>query len=250
MPFQVKANVVTFLGDSEKYPCHFGHQEGDEILFDGERYTGRLCPDVWPMLTQKAAALHMAGPRYVEPMYYYPFWYAPCSRVDPEMKKYDGLGYRNVLKTLDASPYNMANLIPENAFKWPPHTERTVAKEIVVICPDSRTSVLFTLKAFDLSEKGFDTPFFRRQMTILDKVLTNGEIEKGKILETIPKKSRENIYPALSPSIMQPLIEELELIGYLEIKNGVVTVTRKGREKLKKFKTSLPDEEREALEMG
>jgi hypothetical protein len=165
------------------------------------------------------------------------------------MKKYDGLGYRNVLKTLDVPQYNMAHLAPANSFKWPPHPERTVAAETAVICPDYRTSVLFVLEAFDLSEKGFDTPFFRRQMTILDRVLKNEGIEAENILGTFSGKSREEIYPALSPAIMTPLIEELEIMGYLEIRDGKATATGKGRTKLEAFKSSLSDEEREALEI-
>jgi hypothetical protein len=249
MPFQVKATVAAFLGDAEKYPCHFGHHKTDEIVFDGERYIGRLCPDVWPMLTQKAAALHVAGPRYIDPIYYYPFWYAPCSKYDPSMKRYDGLGYRNVLQTPEMSSFNRGNLLPPNAFKWPPHSERTVARDVAVICPDSRTSVLFALEAFDLSAKGFDTPFFRRQMTILDKVLKKGAVETGKILDTFSEKSRNEIYPALSPQLMLPLIEELTLMGYLEIKDGAATVTAKGQDKLRKFKSSLSDKEKDALQI-
>ncbi|RJR41076.1 MAG: hypothetical protein C4576_18695, partial [Desulfobacteraceae bacterium] len=106
--FQVKATLVAFLGDEEKYPCHMQHRIGDEIVFDGERYIGRLCPDVWPLLTPKAAALHQAGPRYRESFYYYPFWYAPPSLRDPSMKKYDGLGFRNVFETHVEPRYHMA----------------------------------------------------------------------------------------------------------------------------------------------
>jgi uncharacterized repeat protein (TIGR04076 family) len=84
--FKVKATLVSFMGDEEKYPCHFGHNIGDEIIFDGEKYIGRLCPGVWPILTPKVSALHQAGPRYVEPLFYYPFWYAPPSVKDPAKK--------------------------------------------------------------------------------------------------------------------------------------------------------------------
>lgn len=247
--FQVKATLIMFLGDLENYPCHFGHKIGDEIIFDGERYIGRLCSDVWPSLTQKVMDLHAAGPRYIDPGYYNPFWYAPCSKADPGMKKYDGLGYRNVLKTIEPPPYNMANLVPPNAFKWPPHPERTVAKDAAVVCPDLRSSAVFVLEAFDLSEKGYDTPYFRRQMAILDKVLNRPGIEMDKILDTFSKQSQEEIYPALSPQIMEPLTEELEIMDYLKVENGKVSVTGKGEEKLEAFKSSLSAEEREALEM-
>lgn len=247
--FQGKATLVMFLGVLDNYPCHFEHKVGDEVIFDGEKHMGRLCPDVWPMVTSKVAALHAAGPRYVEPGSYYPFWYAPCSKDDPAKKKYDGLGYRNVLKTVEAPPYHMANLTPPNAIKWPPHPEGTVERDAAVICPDLRSSAVFALEAFDLSEKGFDTPYFRRQMVILDKVLHNPGIESERVLDTFSKQSREKIYPPLSPQIMGPLTEELELLDYLKMKNSKAFVTKKGEEKLKAFKSSLSGEEREALEM-
>jgi uncharacterized repeat protein (TIGR04076 family) len=42
--FQVKATVIAFLGNTEVYPCHMQHKIGDEVVFDGESYHGRLCP--------------------------------------------------------------------------------------------------------------------------------------------------------------------------------------------------------------
>jgi len=59
--FQVKATVVAFLGNEEVYPCHFKHKIGDEVIFDGESYHGRLCPDVWSRIVPKVEAMHQAG---------------------------------------------------------------------------------------------------------------------------------------------------------------------------------------------
>jgi len=245
--FQVKATLVAFLGDEEKYPCHMQHKIGDEIVFDGERYIGRLCPDVWPLLTPKVSALHQAGPRYKEPYYYYPFWYAPPSVRDPSQKIFDGLGFRNIFQTHVEPPYHMAHLVPSNAFKWPPHPERTVAGQVGVICPDTRTAAVFLLEAFDLSEKGFDIPFFRRQMIILDRVLRKQGIALDQIPEQFSKEEREGIYPPLVMELLIPLVEELELVGYMEVKEGRAFVTEKGEAKLRDFKAGLSLEEREAL---
>ena len=77
--FQVKATVVAFLGNEEVYPCHFKHKVGDEVIFDGESYHGRLCPDVWSRIVPKVEAMHQAGPRYVEWITHYPFWYCSLS---------------------------------------------------------------------------------------------------------------------------------------------------------------------------
>ncbi len=247
--FKVKATVIAFLGDENKYPCHFNHKIGDEVIFDGEKYIGRLCSDVWPMLTPKVAAVFAAGPRYVEPIYYYPFWYAPVSTADPTMKKYDGMGFRNVLKTIVPPPYDMANLTPPNAFVWPPHGERTVAKDVTVICPDTRTSMLMKLEAFDLADKGHALPYFRRMMTILSKVMKNQGIKTDKIIDEFSKEQREGIYPALSYQLMGPLTEELNLMNYLNIEDGKASVTEKGAAKLESFKSTLSAEEREALKL-
>ena len=108
--FQIKATVVGFLGDEERYPCHFQHKVGDEFIFDGEKFIGRICPHVTPILIPRMMPLYAAGPRFVSPGYYYPFWYAPVSVSDPNQKKYDGLGFRNVLKTITEDKFHMRNL--------------------------------------------------------------------------------------------------------------------------------------------
>ncbi len=247
--FKVKATVIGFLGDTNRYPCHFGHKIGDEVIWDGEKFIGRLCGSVWPALIPKVNAVWTVGPRYVEPAYYFPFWYAPLSVSDPSQKKYDGLGFKNVLKTIVEPPHHLAHLQPPEAFRWPPHPERTIAKDIMVICPDTRSSMVMKIEAFDLSDKGYDTPYFRRQMVILSKVLSKPGINVDKILNEFSKQQIEEIYPSLSTVLIQALIEELQLMDYLEIKNGKASVTRKGQRKLEDFNTSLSAEERKALEL-
>jgi hypothetical protein len=72
---------------------------------------------------------------------------------------------------------------------------------------------------------------------------------KRLIIDEFSKEQRDGIYPALSPQIMGPLIEELDLMDYLDIEDGKAVVTQKGGAKLEDFKSSLSAEEREALEM-
>jgi uncharacterized repeat protein (TIGR04076 family) len=247
--FKVRVRLVGFVGDQEKYPCHMQHKVGDEVTFDGERYEGRLCPDVWPLIAPKVSALHQAGPRYVDPPYYYPFWYAPPSVDDESKRVYDGLGFRPVLSTHVELPYHMANLAPANAFKWPPAPVGTVMKDVAVICPDPRTSALFMLEAFDLAEKGFDIPFFRRQMAILDRVQRRHGIGEDRILHEFTRAEQDEIYPPLCPEIMTILIDELALMGYLDRSAGSVSITEKGRAKLEEFRGSLSEEERAALRL-
>ena len=245
--FKVKATVVGFLGDEERYPCHFQHKVGDEFIYDGEKYIGRICPHMAPLLIPRMMPLCAAGPRIISAGYYYPFWYAPLSVKDPSLKKYDGLGFRNVLKTIVEPQHHMARLTPGEAFNWPPQKERTIARNVRVVCNDTRTSMAMEIEAFDLSDKGDAVPYFRRQMSILSKVLPKQGIEVDKILNEFSKEQREGIYPALSQIMVQVLSEELELMGYLEIKNGKASVTNKGEAKLEDYKASPTAEEREAL---
>jgi uncharacterized repeat protein (TIGR04076 family) len=247
--FKVKVTVVGSLGDEEQYPCHFQYKIGDEFIYDGEKFIGKVCPNVFPLLAQKMLDLHAAGPRYTDPRYHYAFWYVPVSVEDPSSKIKDGRGYKNVLETVVAPKYHMAHLMPAHSFIWPPHEERTVAKDPLVYCPDTRTSMVLKLEAFDLSDHGYDVPFFRRQMAILGKVLNKNGVEVDKILNEFSKEEIEGIYPALSQIFVHALVEELELMGYLEIQNGKASVTKKGQAKLEDFKKSLSAEERKALRM-
>jgi uncharacterized repeat protein (TIGR04076 family) len=247
--FKVKATVVTFLGNQEIYPCHMGHKVGDEVIFDGESYHGRLCPDVWPLIAPKVSALHQAGPRYLEWGAYYPFWYCPPSFKDLSQKKYDGLGFRNNMTTIVPPKHDMANLVPSQAFLWPPHEKRDILMGASVICPDSRTSMVVELTAFDLSDKGFDVPFFRRQMVILNKLLTTEPVTVDKVLDLFSKKQIEEIYPPLSPMLVRILVEELDLMGYVEIRDDKVNITDKGLKKQSDFINYLSNEEKEALDL-
>jgi hypothetical protein len=86
-------------------------------------------------------------------------------------------------------------------------------------------------------------------MSILDKVLSRPGIEPVKIINEFSKDQIDEIYPALSPQIMVPLIEELELMQYLNTEDGRTMVTEKGEKKLENYKSSLSGEERDVLGM-
>ena len=247
--FKVRTTVIDVLGDESKYPCHFNYKIGDEIIWTGAEYKGRICPAILTMLGQKVQNLHTAGPRYIEPGHYHPFWYAPVSTYDPSLKKYDGIGFRPVLKTIEDDKYGMSKLRPANSFKWPPHPERTVSKAVTLTCPDLRTAVLFKLEAFDLADDGDSVTYFRRDMCILDRVLPKPGIAVENIINEFTKEEIEDIYPSLSQMLINCLVEDLELMGYLKIEEGKATVTQKGEAKLENFRGTLSAEEREALKI-
>ena len=238
--FKIKITVIGALGDPVKFPCHACQKIGDEIIFDGEQFIGKICPAVWVQIVNKVNEMILPGPRHVEPLFYAPFLYAPLSARDENMKKYDGKGFRNVF-----DKWNEAK--NPGAYSWPPAPRGTIFNQTTVICPDNRTSMVYKLEAFDLADTSVALPFFRREMVILYKVLPKPGISIDKILNEFSKDEIEIPYPALSQSLLEVLVEELQIMGYLEIKEGKASVTNKGKEKLQKFKDSLKPEEKEAL---
>ncbi len=248
--FQVRATVVGFLGDLSVYPCHFGSQVGDQVVFDGAELHGRFCPAVWAVVVPKMMTMHAAGPRYVEPASYYPFWYAANSVVDPGCAPRDGQGLRNVLESIEPPPFDMARLQPPGAFRWPPSDKPGIAAAPTIICPDSRSSMVLALEAFDLSEKGFDTPYFRRQMAILAKLARSGPVQAEAIIGLFTRQEAEEIYPPLSPVMVAMLVEELQLLDYVGKPgaDGLSAITPAGEAKLGSFKAGLPPDHLRAFE--
>jgi uncharacterized repeat protein (TIGR04076 family) len=240
--FQVKATLVEFLGDEQKYPCHFSHMVGDEFVYDGDVFHGRLCPHVITVLMPRMEALYDAGPRYVQPPYYSPFWYAPLSARDASMKTYDGVGWRALPEDIPEPPYNLKALLPKGGFTYPTNVERNVLKDVMVLCPDVRTSALFRVEAFDLAEGGEAAPYFRKQMAILQAIKTHPGIPAAEIREKLSRAHRETIYPLAAPVLVAALSEELESLGYLRADAGRMYVTQAGDAKLEDFKTRVGSE--------
>lgn len=247
MAFKVRATVLGAMGDESKYPCHFNYKKGDEIIWTGAQFIGRICPAILTMLAQKVRDMYNAGPRWVESGHYHPFWHAPPSVYDPSLKKYDGIGFRPVLKTIPDEPYSMTMLRPPNSFLWPPHPVRDVAKGMGLMCPDLRTAMTFKLEAYDFADDGDAVTYFRRVMVMLDRILDKPGIAIQDIMGLFSQEEIEQIYPPLSPIMVQCLIEDIELIGYVTVANDKVTATPKAVDKVKEFKTALSAEERAAL---
>jgi uncharacterized repeat protein (TIGR04076 family) len=252
--FKVKATVVGFDKDEEKYPCHFRYNIGDEIIYDGETMIGRVCPSMLPAFGQLFRDLVASGGRHEEgeaPGSYFPFWHSPLSVYDPSYKKYDGIGFRPTLKR----PEESYKFVPdETLFDTPPGGKFVIGKgtsrrEFSLVCGDRHTLVRFKVEAFDLSDKGDGLPYFRRAMAILNKVHLKSGIPLERIINEFSEDEIDNIYPTLGQRMIAVLVGELELMGYVDVKDATVHITDKGLKKLEKFKKSLSEEEREALRL-
>jgi uncharacterized repeat protein (TIGR04076 family) len=252
--FKVKATVTGFGKDESKNPCHFRYKIGDEIIFDGETITGRVCPNMMVPFSQAFMALFASGGRHKEGEAagsYYPFWHSPQSLYDPAYKKYDGVGFR---PTLERPEEGYKFVADETLFDNPPGGKYIIGRgkekqSVSLQCGDSHTFAQFRVEAFDLADRGDALPYYRRMMSILSRVAKKSEIAMDKIIDEFTSDERDNIYPSLGQKMVAILVGELELMDYVDVKDNKVTITDKGKKKLQDFKASLTAEEIEALKI-
>ncbi|OGN98292.1 MAG: hypothetical protein A2Y89_06045 [Chloroflexi bacterium RBG_13_51_18] len=252
--FKVKATVIGFDKDEKKYPCHFRYKIGEEIIYDGETITGRVCPSMAPVLGRAFNDLLASGGRHKEgepPGSYFPFWHSPLSIYDPACKKYDGVGFR---PTPERPEEDYKFIADETLFDTPPGGKYNIGqgtekRAFSLVCGDKHTLARFKVEAFDLADKGDSLPYYRRGMSILNKIIIRPGIPVDNILGEFSTDEINNIYPILGQNIIAVLVGELELMGYVEVADGKANATEKGQQKLAAFKKSLTKEERKALKL-
>ena len=231
MPYQVRVKLVEFLGDIDNFLCHFGYKAGDEFIYDGEKFIGRVCPGLFASdMMQVLNTVRYSGLKHFE---HNPLNYTGAFKIDPSMKKYDGVGYANVKGFPEGATPKLAQVFPANP---PIPTERRGVAEFN--CGDIRIAGWFVVEPFDLSDKGMDIPYYNREMSILEKIKAEPELTADEILNKFTQFEREEIYPALGPALLGIFLEELGTVGYINIKDGKVYPTAKGKSKSTKTKKS------------
>ena len=253
--FKVKATVIGFLNDEQRYPCHFRYKVGDVITYDGETIAGRVCPSIMDNLAKAFKDLFSSGGRHREGEAagsYFPFWHSPLSLYDPAYKKYDGVGFRPTLAREDEDYVYTPD---ETLFDNPPQGRYfigagTEKRTITVTCGDQHTLAQLEVEAYDLADRGDALPYFRRAMTILAGVAKHPSTPIDDVPGLFSQEEIEGIYPYLGRKINAILVGELELVGYVTVTDGKVTATEAGRRKVREFTASLTDEEREALKLS
>jgi uncharacterized repeat protein (TIGR04076 family) len=197
MPFKIRCELVAFMGDEEEYPCHFGYKIGDEIIYDGEQFTGRICLGIQATMVPVLKMLHDLGRKGSKRSL---IRYSGHSKRDPAMKNYDGLGYTPLKQSLSmgSMPAIQDGGLP-------------------ISCNDSKTSALFIAKPFDLASAGFDTPYYMREMNILEKIKNEPGIQTDMIIKHFTDCERDEIFPPLTPVVMDLMLNELTETGYINI---------------------------------
>jgi uncharacterized repeat protein (TIGR04076 family) len=257
--FKVRATVIGFDEDEKRHPCHFRYKIGDTIIWDGEKFIGRICPSIMRPFAEKVSILYTSGGRHKEgemPGQYIPFMHSPYSVYDPAYKKYDGVGFRVTLER----PEQNYKFIPDvSKFDELPGGAELLGgpgtgkmKKEILVCGDRHTLMRMELEAFDLVDYGDGLPYTRRSLGILNKIGKNPGVTVDKIITLYDDDERDNIYPTLGQNLIWTLVGELAVLDYIKLedgRSGKVTITEKGKKKLADFKKSLTEEEIKALKL-
>jgi hypothetical protein len=212
MSYKVRCKLIKFLGDEEKYPCHFNYVIGDEFYYDGAVFTGKICPAI---LGSMAPAISKVSHTNLVL-----FRFSPLSTRDPSMAKYDGIGFRPLKEYPDDYEdflKKLEGITDDSQMGYP--------EGLTFECGDKRTWAQFLCEAVDLAAGGFHLPYYRRQIAILEKIKAEPGIETGEIRDRFTDWEREEIYPPLTPPMVRLMLNELRQVNYIEIRDGKAYAT-------------------------
>lgn len=212
--FKVRCRLISFDGDEQTFPCHFNYCIGDEIYYDGVFFTGRICQGLFPTMFPVVHNVHLMGNGYPGNI---AFKYRTFDVRDPEMAKYDGLGFSPRKAFPESVPPSMKTLHPA--------LETEKVRGMRFGCLDTRTLAQFSCEAVDLSDADYCQPFYRRAVSILDRIAAEPGIEAVHILQKFSVFERDEISPRLTPALMEVMLKGLEDVGYIEIREDGRTMT-------------------------
>lgn len=208
--FKVKCTLIAFDADEKEFPCHFNYRIGDEIYYDGDRFEGRVCPGLIATLMPVVYNVHELGNGYSSNML---FKYRGLDVRDPDMAKYDGLGFSPRKSFPENAPPSLKKLHPSAS-----KTEK--AKGMRVCCLDNRTAAQFSVVAIDLSDAPYCQPMYRRAVSVLDRIEAEPGIGIEGLLSKFTPFERDEISPPLTPVFMEVLLYALADVGYVEMRDG------------------------------
>jgi uncharacterized repeat protein (TIGR04076 family) len=215
--FKVRCKLIAFEGDEAMFPCHFNYKIGDEFYYDGVYFSGRICPGLFASMMPVIHGVFLLGNKFSENIM---FRYRGLDVRDPSMAKYDGVGFR-ALKTLpEDAPEKMKSKLSSI-----PKTEK--AKGHHFLCADNRILAHFACEPVDLSDSEYAMPFYRREISILEKIETEPGIKITEILDRFTEFERDEIGPPLTPALLDVMLDALTDIHYVEIRDGKAYATGK-----------------------
>ena len=216
--YLVKCKLLEFVRDEKEHPCHFNYKIGDEIYYDGERFTGRICHGLLASMIPVVHETFLLGHKYSETV---AFKYRGEDIRDPEMEEYDGAGFRTVIPPGEE---NEAKIKPGKYDKNAPSGR---SRGHHFFCSDQRTLAHFSCVPVDLSDCGYAQPFYRRAIAILEKIESEPGIDTSEIIKRFTDFQKNTISPRLTTLLMGVLLEALEDMEYITITDGKATATGK-----------------------
>ena len=210
MPFKVKGKLIGFMNDVDRFPCHFDYEIGEEFTYDGERIEGRICPGVLLTMVPTVWQTFFSGRRAYERII---FKYSGLSLKDPSMKQYDGIGFRPLKEAPEGSGEKSGIVVT-------PERPTALKGGGTFACADCRTSAYFSVEPIDLASGGYTLPYYKREMSVFDKIKNRPGITVDEILGMFTDFERDEIYPPLYSVNVQLMLDELEEVGYVELRDG------------------------------
>ena len=211
MPFKVKCTLVSFIGDPERFPCHFDYQIGESFTYDGAKFDGRIC---------NGLLRNMVGVIWDTVFYGYGeenrflYLYTGLSARDPSKKQYDGIGFRPLKEApKGADPRHLAAFSAELPKALIPKPRR-------FICEDTRTGACFECKPVGLADGGDMLTHYNREMSILEKIKAKPGMTVDEILDQFTQWEREEIYPPIYPLNVFLMLGEMATVDYIEMRDG------------------------------
>jgi uncharacterized repeat protein (TIGR04076 family) len=208
--YKVRCKLISFEGDEKTFPCHFNYKIGDEFYYDGVYFTGRICPGLFASMMPIIHGVCLSGNRFSENIMYL---YRGLDTRDPSMAKYDGEGFKPVANP-DPSLINKLNSVL-------PHGNKSgKAGGGHFLCADHRILAHFAVTPVDISDSEYAQPFYRREISLLEKIEKEPGIKVADILNRFTKFEREEIGPPLSPQLFDIMMFALEDMKYIETRDG------------------------------
>ncbi len=203
--YKVRCKLMRFEGDEEMFPCHFEYKIGEEIYYDGVHFTGRICPNMILPMMPVVYGVHLLGHKYSENV---PFRYRGLDMRDPS-----GKGFIPRKTPSEAMLKKTGGVLPLAS-------GISKARGAHFACSDNRTLAHFSVEPVDLSDSEYCLPFYRRAISILEKIEAEPGIAAGNILSKFTEFEREGISPPLTPVFTEMLLEALKDMEYITIREG------------------------------
>ena len=210
MPFKVKGKLIGFMNDVDRFPCHFDYKIGEEFTYDGETIEGRICPGVLLTMVPTVWQTFFTGKRAYERII---FKYSGLSLKDESMKQYDGIGFRPLKEAPEGSGGRSGIVVS-------PEIPTGLKGDGSFACADCRTSAYFSVEPIDLATGGYTVPYYRREMSILEKIKAEPGLTVEEILSKYTDFERYEVYPPLNPVNVSLMLDELAEVDYIELRDG------------------------------